>query len=424
MMANPAMGLLVPIQIGKYPVIRELGRGMTGRVYLARDPFGGREVAIKLVSTEDIGNPEDRKVFRKAFLNEASLAGKLSHPHIVGILDAVVEEAMSYIVMEYIDGSTLDQYCSVDNLLPLEKVVEITFKSSRALEFANHAGVIHRDIKPANILMQSNGDIKISDFGAALLHDAEETQLTGVGSPAYMSPEQLREQPLTLQTDIYSLGVVMYRLLTGKFPFNAASKASLIYQILNIDVLPPSVHRSNLPAQLDSIVLCALQKDLSLRYRNWNEFGRDLTGAFKNLVMPGENIPETEKFDTIKSLPFFRDFHDVQIWEALRITAWKKLPKGTVIIREGDQGDCFYVLAEGEVTVSKQGKPLNALKRGDCFGEMLYFRATTAQRKTSVIASTPVTVVEIKASSLTQASNPCQNQFNKAFLSILIERHG
>lgn len=423
-MANPAMGLLVPIQIGKYPVIRELGRGMTGRVYLARDPFGGREVAIKLVSTEDIGNPEDRKVFRKAFLNEASLAGKLSHPHIVGILDAVVEKAMSYIVMEYVDGSTLDQYCSVDHLLPLEKVVEITFKSSRALEFANHAGVIHRDIKPANILMQSNGDIKISDFGAALLRDAEETQLTGVGSPAYMSPEQLREQPLTPQTDIYSLGVVMYRLLTGKFPFNAASKASLIYQILNIDALPPSVHRSNLPAQLDSIVLCALQKDLSQRYQNWNEFGRDLTGAFKNLVMPGENIPETEKFNTIKSLPFFRDFHDVQIWEALRITAWKKLAKGTVIIREGDQGDCFYVLAEGEVTVNKQGKPLNALKRGDCFGEMLYFRATTAERKTSVIASTPVTVVEIKASSLIQASNPCQNQFNKAFLSVLIERHG
>ena len=418
------MGHPIPMQIGKYPVIRELGRGMTGRVYLARDPFGGREVAIKLVSTDDIGNPEDRKVFRKAFLNEASLAGKLSHPHIVGILDAVVEEAMSYIVMEYIDGSTLEQYCSVDNLLPLEKVVEITFKSSRALEFANHAGVIHRDIKPANILMQSNGDIKISDFGAALLHDAEETQLTGVGSPAYMSPEQLREQPLTLQTDIYSLGVVMYRLLTGKFPFNAASKASLIYQIINIDALPPSVHRSNLPAQLDSIVLTALQKDLSLRYRNWNEFGRDLTGAFKNLAMPGENIPETEKFNIIKSLPFFHDFHDVQIWEALRITTWKKLPKGTVIIREGDQGDCFYVLAEGEVTVSRQGQPLNALKRGDCFGEMLYFRATIAQRKTSVIASTPVTVVEIKASSLIQASNPCQNQFNKAFLSILIERHG
>ena len=411
------------MQIGKYAVIRELGRGTTGRVYLSRDPFAGREVAIKLVNTEDIGNPDDRRVFRKSFLNEAALAGKLSHPHIVGILDAVVEEAMSYIVMEYIDGSTLEQYCSVDNLLPLEKVVEIAFKSGRALEFANHAGIIHRDIKPANILVQSNGDIKISDFGAALLHDAEATQLTGVGSPAYMSPEQLCEQPLTPQTDIYSLGVVMYRLLTGKFPFNATNKASLIYQIINIDALPPSVHRSNLPAQLDSIVLTALQKDLNLRYRNWNEFGRDLTGAFRHLLMPGDDIPETEKFNTIKNLPFFRDFPDVQIWEALRITTWKKLPQGAVIIREGDQGDCFYVLADGEVMVSRHGKSLNALKRGDCFGEMLYFRATTTQRKTSVIATTPVTVVEIKASSLSQASNPCQNQFNKAFLSILIERH-
>lgn len=414
----------LPHQIGKYPVIRELGHGMTGHVYLARDPFALREVAIKLVRNEDSTNPEGSKMFRKAFLNEAALAGKLSHPHIVSILDAVAEETLSYIVMEFVDGTTLDQYCNLENLLPLEKVVEIVFKCIRALEFATRIGVIHRDIKPANILVQSNGDIKISDFGAALLHDAEDTQLFGVGSPAYMSPEQLREQTLTHQTDIYSLGVVMYRLLTGKFPFSAASKAALVYQIINIEATPPSVLRAGIPPQLDQIVVRAMQKDRDKRYQNWNEFGKDLTSAFKNLAMPGENISDTEKFNTTRTLFFFRDFQDVEIWEALRISTWKKLPEGTEIIREGDQGDSFYILTEGEVKVTRQDNLLNTLKPGDCFGEMLYFRAITALRKTSVTAATPVTVVEIKASSLIHASNPCQNQFNKAFLSILIERHG
>ncbi|MGH8750623.1 MAG: protein kinase domain-containing protein [Burkholderiales bacterium] len=418
------MTLPVPRQIGKYPVLRELGHGTTGYVYLARDPFAGREVAIKQVRNEDSANPQDNKMFRKAFLNEAALAGKLSHPHIVGILDAVAEDNISYVVMEYVDGVTLDKYCSPDNLLALGKVVEIIFKCSRALEFANRNGVIHRDIKPANILVQKNGDIKISDFGSALLRDAKETQLTGVGSPLYMSPEQLREQEVTLQTDIYSLGVVMFQMLTGKLPFNAASKPSLIYQIINIDALPPSAHRSNLPAALDNIVSCAMQKDLNLRYRNWSDFGRDLAGAFKTLAMPSEDIPEAEKFNTIKSLPFFRDFQDVQIWEALRITTWEKLPKDSVIIREGEVGDCFYILTAGQVTVRREGKLLNTLNPGDCFGEMLYFRSTAAQRKTSVIAAMPITVMEIKASMLNKASFACQNQFNQAFLSILIARHG
>ena len=139
-------------QIGKYPVLRLLGSGATSEVYLCHDPFNGRDVAVKVVSTDVFNDPAQGKLFKKLFVNEASLAGKLQHPHIVQIYDAVAEDRLSYIVMEYVDGGTLEKFCSPDNLLPFEVVVEMTFKCARALEFAHRMGITHRDIKPANIL--------------------------------------------------------------------------------------------------------------------------------------------------------------------------------------------------------------------------------------------------------------------------------
>jgi serine/threonine protein kinase len=244
------MNEAIPSKIGKYPVIREIGRGATSRVYLGRDPFANRDVAIKLVSYEAGVNTDLQRRFRKVFINEASLVGKLIHPHIMAIYDADVADAYSYIVMEYVDGPTLEHYCNVARLLPVERVVEIAFKCSLALEFAHRRGVIHRDIKPANILISAQGDIKISDFGVALQAEAEHTHLQGVGSPSYMSPEQVQDKELSHQTDIYSLGVVMYQLLTGKLPFVAATKASLLYQIINIEPLPPSTHRTDISPDL------------------------------------------------------------------------------------------------------------------------------------------------------------------------------
>ncbi len=210
-----------------------------------------------------------RRRFHKVFLNEASLVGKLIHPHIMAIYDADVADDYSYIVMEYVDGPTLEHYCNVASLLPVERVVEIAFKCSLALEFAHRHGVIHRDIKPANILISAHGDIKISDFGVALHAEAEHTHLQGVGSPAYMSPEQVQDKELSHQTDIYSLGVVMYQMLTGKLPFIAANKASLLYQIINIEPLPPSTHRTDIPPDLDRVIVRALDKDVRNRYQTW-----------------------------------------------------------------------------------------------------------------------------------------------------------
>jgi len=248
-------------KIGKYEVIRELGRGATSVVYQAYDPFQSRQVAVKVVFPEALGDKEHGKRYRKLFVTEASLAGKLSHPHIVAIYDAVADDEASYIVMEYVDGTTLERHARADDLLPLSQVIEIIYKCAKALDFASRNGVIHRDIKPANILLTGETDIKISDFGAALTTASETTQISGIGSPAYMSPEQVREQQLTYQTDIFSLGVVMYQMLTGRLPFQGTNNYSMIYQIMNVEPLPPSALRADIPPDIDRVVMRALEKE-------------------------------------------------------------------------------------------------------------------------------------------------------------------
>jgi serine/threonine protein kinase len=411
-----------PPRIGKYPITAELGRGTTSTVFLGSDTFANREVAIKLVHSERLQSDEVYRRFRKAFSNEAALAGKLSHPHIVGIYDAVDEDNFSYIVMEYVAGGTLEAYCDVRRLLPIEQIIEIAFKCALALEFAHRHGVIHRDIKPANILVAKGTDIKISDFGSAQMDAIDSTQLTGIGSPAYMSPEQVQEQSLTQQTDIYSLGVVMYQLLTGRLPYTASSRPSLLYQILGSDPKPPSAARGGVPPELDAIVLRALKRELGARYQTWREFIDDLTIAYQHLDLPDAVDSDTEKFNIIKSLSFFRDFSEIEIWETLHITAWKKVDAGEVIIREGGRGECFYILVHGEVEVTRADYALDVLTSGDCFGEMLYFAETSARRTTTITALTGATIVEIRATALQRASDACQVQFNKAFMRILIER--
>ncbi|MDH4149312.1 MAG: serine/threonine-protein kinase [Betaproteobacteria bacterium] len=413
-------------KIGKYELIKELGRGATSVVYKAYDPFQDREVALKAVFPEVLGDQENGRRYRKLFVTEASLAGKLSHPHIVAIYDAVAEEDASYIVMEYVDGTTLEPYSRVDHLLPVTRVLEIIYKCARALDYAAREGVIHRDIKPANILLAGEADIKISDFGAALNAASDSTQLTGIGSPAYMSPEQVREQQLTYQTDIFSLGVVFYQLLTGRLPFLGTNNYSIIYQIINVEPAPPSRLRSEVPSQVDAIVLRMLQKNTVDRYQTWGDLAGDLVD------MPGKPhtkvreaaMPEAEKFDTLRKLEFFRNFSDVELWEVLRLAKWHRLPPQSVLIQEGDIGSSFFILAGGEVEVRKQDRPLNTLKVGECFGEMAYLGKQKFQRSASVMATTEIVVIEIRAETLPQASELCRHHFNGAFLELLVDRLG
>ena len=409
-------------KIGKYQIIKELGRGATSAVYLANDAFAGRQVAIKLVRADALGDKEHGRRFHKLFLVEAALAGKLSHPHLVAIYDAVSDEDGSYIVMEYVAGGTLEPYTLPAALLPINNIVEIIFKCCKALDYAHRHGIIHRDIKPANILLTGETDIKISDFGAALSVTAETTQVSGIGSPAYMSPEQLQELTLSHQTDIFSLGVVMYQLLTGALPFKSTNNYSMVYQIINVDPPPASVLRPDTPAAVDLIVKRALQKDVAKRFQTWEEFAQAVANTFNNLQKPEEIVPETEKFSILRGLDFFRNFQDVDLWQVLRISNWvRHAPRGAVI-EEGEVGTGFFVLAAGEVKISKQGKLLNILRGGECFGEMAYLGKRTFERTASVTAVNDITVIEISAEALLQATEGCKHAFNAAFLELLVGR--
>jgi eukaryotic-like serine/threonine-protein kinase len=411
-------------QLGKYPLVREIGSGATSSVYLARDPFSGRDVAIKVFFFDRDADPHTERMKHKAFVAEASLAGKLNHPHIVEIYDAVVEPDHSYLVMEYVPGTTLEGHAGVSSLLPLYKVVEIIFKSIRALEYAFQHGIIHRDIKPGNILLSEAGETKVSDFGASFQHRPGHTttQIAGVGSPAYMSPEQVRMEPLSQQTDIYSLGITMYRLLTGRLPYYATSQAALAYAILSKAPAAPATLRPGLPPVLDMIVLRAIAKDPAERYASWLEFGKDLSRAFTALRLVGDTVTDSEKFSELRNMAFFEDFGDVALWEVVRIGTWSTLPAGSAIIREGEGGDGFYLLVKGEVAVTLEAKELAKISPGGCFGEMVYFAKRESRRNTTVTTRSEVTVIEINAASLRAATDSCQNAFNKAVARVLIER--
>ena len=415
-------------KIGKYELIRVIGSGATATVYLAYDPSAQRQVAIKVANPEVLKNPERSKIYTHLFLNEASLIGKLSHPYIIQIYDAVVTDDLCYIVMEHVEGGTLDEYCTVDSLLPISRVIEIIFKCSRALDFAHHLGITHRDIKPANILFSGDspntGNIKISDFGAALVDSPERTQVSGIGSPAYMSPEQLRELPLNHQTDIYSLGVVMFQLLTGQLPFQADTNYNMVYQIIHTDPPKPSSLRNDIPDSIDIIVARAMHKKTSQRYPSWEEFGHDLAQVFhgKKSREQKHSLADSEKFSALRALAFFTDFSDVELWEVLEFAHWRDAAAEETILREGDPDDFFCLLVEGDLDVRKNGVLLHRLTTGDCFGEMALIGKGEQVRGASVVALTSAKIISLENLALRQASEACRMHFYQSFLEVMNNR--
>ncbi|HYO27792.1 MAG TPA: serine/threonine-protein kinase, partial [Azonexus sp.] len=405
----------------------KLGEGATSTVYLGRDPFAQRAVAIKVASPGILNDPEKGKLYSSLFLNEASLIGKLNHPHIAQIYDAVVNDDICYIVMEYVPGGTLEAHAQPGSLLPVDRVVELVFKCTRALDYAYRLGITHRDIKPANILLAGASDVKISDFGAAIINNAssERTQITGIGSPAFMSPQQVQEQFLDHRTDIYSLGVVMHQLLTGELPFTASNNYNMIYQIVNGTPAKPSMQRPGLPSVLDEIVGRAMAKDLGDRYPTWQAFAHDLAQAVRNgqLKTPrSEEFADTEKFATLRALPFFSDFTDVEIWEALRFADWKHVAPGTSIMRDGEPGNFFCFVADGTVTVSKNGTRLTTLTSGECFGEMAIISRHGHVRSADVVAASAANIITIRGEALEKASESCRMHFYQGFLDVLATR--
>lgn len=406
--------------VGRYEITGKLGQGSMGVVYLGKDPYINRNVGIKISrpSADLMADKADK--YRERFFIEAQSAGRLMHPNIVAIYDAGMYKDFCYITMEYIDGPTLERFCHKDELLPISKVVEIIFKACNALDYAHKKEVVHRDIKPSNIMLNKSEDVRITDFGIAQIK-SEQTNSKGIiGSPSYMSPEQVKEAVIEDKSDIFSLGCVLYELLTGEKAFTGDNYFSIMYKISNEDPIPVREIRPEVPEILEKIVNKALAKHPNERYQTCMDFAYDLRVALRHLKGTVKSNKIADVVDYVHSVPFFENFNKEQVSEMLHASNIIKVRKGKVVVAEGEIDDSFFIILSGKAVVRKNNKNIALIGRGECFGEMSYLSG--ASRAASVLAYTDCFLMKISATLLDKASESIQLLFLKNFAMTLLTR--
>jgi hypothetical protein len=270
-------------------------------------------------------------------------------------------------------------------------------------------------------MLTLDSDVRIIDFGIALVADSEISRIEGIaGSPSYMSPEQVQSIELTNRSDLYSLGAVMYELLTGTRPFRAGNLQKLLHQI--VFATPPPIHtlRPEIPEELENVTAIALQKDPEKRYKTGLDFAAELTRVHQKLRAQYNRIDQQEQFSLLRKLKFFHEFSHSEIWEVLRASSWQDYADAEEIVKEGEMDDRFYIIVQGRCAVARLGKPLGYLDTGDCFGETSYVRG--AKRTATIVAAAPVVVMKVSSTLLEQVSAECQLRFNQVFLRNMIAR--
>ncbi len=414
---------LAPERIGKYYVVHEVGRGSTGAVYLSHDPFYGRDVAIKFYHATSGDDAEGRNA-RRMFLGEAKMVGKLQHPNIVPIYDAGEEDGRRYVVTEHIHGArTLSQYCRLGSLLPIDQVVSIMYKCAKALHYAHSRGVVHRDIKPSNILLTQDGDVRIVDFGIALVADSDVSRLEGVaGSPAYMSPEQVQGLELDARSDLYSLGAVMYEMLCGQRPFRAGALGKLLRQVVQSDAGVAAQRAAGDPGRTRGRGhLRACRRTPTRAIATGAEFAAELTRVHQKLRANQAEIDDEERFAVLRKLRFFHDFSHAEIREVMRAGVWcETARRASRCCARATSTTASTSWSRAPSAAAAAATSSARVPAGGCFGEAGY--AEGSRRDTVVEAEGDVTLLKVTATLLEQASISCQLRFNKVFLRELIGR--
>ena len=405
--------------VGRYEIVGKLGQGSMGIVYQGRDPYIGRDVGVKIARPS--ANVEARGIerFREKFFREAQSAGRLLHPNIVAVYDAGMHKDFYYIIMEYVDGPSLRKYCK-KNLLPLSRVVEVMFMACKGLDYAHRMDILHRDIKPSNILLTKSGVAKIADFSIAQIKSEQTVSKGIVGSPSYMSPEQVKEEPLDDGSDIFSLGSVLYELLTGKLAFPGDNYFSIVYQISNEEPVPIRELRPDIPQVLERIVQKAHAKDRKERYQTCMDFGYDLRVALRGINGGARNEKVDDVVDYVLNVPFFESFSKDQVNEVLETGNIIKVQKGNVMVTEGEIDDSFYIILSGSAVVQKEGKIIAKIGRGECFGEMSYLSGQV--RAATVSADTDCILLKVSATLLDKSPESIQMLFLKNFAQAVIRR--
>lgn len=407
-------------KIGKYRIQSLIGTGTTSSVYLAVDDFSGRELAIKLTDHWALDDSPLGRRYQEMVLNEVALAGRLVHPHIVRLLDAGIhDEDRLYVVMEYVAGTTLKDYTRPDTLLPPLQVLELIIQCVNALGYAAEKGVYHRDLKPVNLLCDSRMRVKIADFGAALLqYSGQDPDLSLLGTPAFLAPEVVREEPWDPRSDIYALGVSFYQLLTGRLPYSADSAEALFELILKA----PPIDYSGIQAPYIEILRRCLAKDKEARFADWTEMESALMQTHEALAPKQGELSYVQQFAMLSKVVFFCELSDRELWELLGIATWRTLPAEYLILEEGTRGNSLYFVASGSARVVKAGRTLDEILPGFCLGELAYILGENNLRTASVISNTPVHLLEFRAQDMEGGSDLLQSSVKCLLLRILAQR--
>ncbi|KJR41218.1 serine/threonine protein kinase with PASTA sensor(s) [Candidatus Magnetoovum chiemensis] len=406
---NTAMGINT---IGRYKIISEIGHGAMGTVYKGNDTIIDRIIAIKTIKLSKTQSPIKEKELIDLFYREVRIAGKLSHPNIGFVYDAGEYYDTHYFIMEYVEGVSMKKIIQEGVEITLKNKLKVLLQIANALHYAHQRGVIHRDIKPANIMMLDDMQVKIMDFGVAMLTTSTDTISASsadkiMGTPSYMSPEQTQGDSLDRKTDIFSLGALAYEFLTGQKPFQGNNLDELFAIIRNQDPKPPHEVSNNIPEELSECIMKCLKKDKEKRYNSANEFADYLemlltstdTAEINNMDYIS-HFSNREFLQTLKDkYEFFADFTYDELHQIFKISSKLDFEKGHVIFAEGSMGKTMYIILTGRVRIVKFNKysnkniVLGILRTGDCFGEMAFIES--APRYAAAVADTESSLLEI-----------------------------
>lgn len=399
---------------GRYEISSKLGEGGMGIVYKATDSFLERSVALKIarISSIDMIGPDKKRLDQ--CLKEARLAAQFIHPNIVITYDAGIENDVFFIALEYIEGSGLQANSRKWNLLPRSQVLEIIYNTCYALDYIHNKGYMHLDIKPSNIMLTQRGEVKLMDFGISRFLQEDPQDITKTfGTSYYMSPEQAQSDPeIDQRSDIFSLGIVFYELLTGKRPFEGKSFYEIIYKIINVDPAAVKEHAPDISPDLELVVSKAISKKKEERFQTAKEFAEALLPSIKGRDSQALDKQDTKKLDYLKKLPIFKHFQYSDLSDVIKISSWSFHDRNSWIIKPDDSDNNIYFLIQGKASLHLKGE-VKLLEQGDCFGEtaILY----KMPRRAEVTADTNCVVMTINANLLKQASDSIQVKFLREF---------
>ncbi len=402
--------------LDRYEIQSRIGKGGMGTVYEAVDSFLQRTIALKVfnIASLEIASPDKKKL--ESCLKEARLAAQFIHPNIVITHDAGIADDRFFIALEYINGRGLQEHSKPPNLLPRSQVLEIIYNTCYALDYIHKKGYVHLDIKPSNIMLTSRDEVKLMDFGISRILKRESTkqeQSVILGTPAYMSPEQAAgEASVDQQSDIFSLGVVLYEMLAGKKPFEGKDIHETVYRITKIEPAPLSKYQADIGSGLEYIVQRALEKDKADRYHTILELAEALLPIIKGKDSSLLDKQDQKKITYLKRLLFFKHFQYNELMEILRISAWSFLDRHSQITGADPRDNDIYFLIQGQAKLDLNGDT-SLLQQGECFGEtsVLY----TMPRKAIVTADSNCIVMAINANLLKQAPEALQVKFLREF---------